>query len=384
LAQVARRKGCFSDPAPRALIRGLKQGWPAMSDNSVTLHLYDVSRDSAIEGVNEVLLAVGTGAFHGGVEVYGVEYSYGYTPSGTGVFEGVPRGCLAHRYRGSLDMGKTGLSQAQVHQLIVQLQQEWPGQDYDLLRRNCVQFSREMVQRLGCGPVPDWVTNLAGAGATLQDGFTNVVSKAQAAAIIAAAKAGEIDSKYDVRGQAQARVRDFAGTVNTLSRQYHVKAVAMDAATQLVDMANTAGLKAEQLAYQAAAKAGQLDEQYRIAETAQTVASRMVTKAGELDNQYRIREGAADLASKAGTKAIELDQQYAIRQTTAQWASKAWQSVSQAAFEVGQPESRYQASPPQGLPHAPPADPRERCHALEAKEPSGVPQQQACSECTIC
>ena len=35
--------------------------------------------------------------------------------------------------------------------------EDWPGFEYDLLRRNCCLFSKEFVEQLGTGPVPGWV-----------------------------------------------------------------------------------------------------------------------------------------------------------------------------------------------------------------------------------
>mmetsp|Transcript_144776 Transcript_144776/g.361041 ORF Transcript_144776/g.361041 Transcript_144776/m.361041 type:complete len:269 (-) Transcript_144776:149-955(-) len=175
----------------------------------VVLHIYDVSGAPAIKAVNEALRAVGTGAFHAAVEVYGQEWSYGYLERGTGVFACPPKGCSAHSYRESLPMGRTPLSLQQFDQLIAQLSQQWPGRDYDLLRHNCCHFSEELCKHLQVPqPFPSWVKNLAGAGATVNHGVTTAVRAGQAAAIIAAAKAGEIDEKYQIRGTVQAKARD--------------------------------------------------------------------------------------------------------------------------------------------------------------------------------
>merc|ERR1719282_274777 len=51
------------------------------------------------------------------------------------------------------------------------MSKKWLGEDYDLLRKNCCHFSNEFAKRLGVGPIPNWVLNLAGAGATCQDGY---------------------------------------------------------------------------------------------------------------------------------------------------------------------------------------------------------------------
>ena len=72
---------------------------------------------------------------------------------------------------------------------------DWLGLDYDLLRKNCCLFSKALVEKLGVGPVPGWVTNLAAAGATLHDGILKGKEYADKAAIMAKAKAGEFDEK---------------------------------------------------------------------------------------------------------------------------------------------------------------------------------------------
>jgi hypothetical protein len=188
----------------------------------VTLHIYDVGDQQAVSQVNKFLKPVGTGAFHGAVEVYGKEWSYGFTDEGTGVFDCPPKGCLAHTYRESVPMGQTQLSAEEVEALLDELAVKWPGSEYDLLRRNCCTFSDELCSQLGVGNIPRWVTNLAGAGATLQDGFHTVHSTAQSAAIIAAAKANEIDSKYQIRSTTEAKVKDIAKLSADLDAKYGI------------------------------------------------------------------------------------------------------------------------------------------------------------------
>mmetsp|Transcript_94289 Transcript_94289/g.147363 ORF Transcript_94289/g.147363 Transcript_94289/m.147363 type:complete len:310 (+) Transcript_94289:33-962(+) len=196
----------------------------------VTLHIYDVGTNTKVGKVNEYLEAMGTGAFHGAVEVNGVEWSYGYSPDGTGVFRCPPKGCTAHHYRESLSMGQTKLSKAEVDALVQELKGDWPGFQYDLLRHNCVIFSKTFVDKLGCGPVPGWVTNLAGAGATLMDGFEVGKKKVDEAAIIARAKAGEIDAKYDISGKYQAGAKIILEKAGKFDEEYKVREKALKAA----------------------------------------------------------------------------------------------------------------------------------------------------------
>jgi len=175
----------------------------------VTLQIYDVSGNVAIRSVNRLFRAMGTGAFHAAVEVYGKEWSFGYIEQGTGIFCCRPKGCTAHRYREAVSMGLTEFGREEVEELLESMSVEWPGVDYDLLHQNCCHFSNELCKVLGVGPIPRWVMNLAGAGATVSDGVKTAASKAQAAAIIAKAKAGSIDERYRIRGRVQAKASDL-------------------------------------------------------------------------------------------------------------------------------------------------------------------------------
>lgn len=123
-----------------------------------------------VRNVNCIFRALGTGAFHTGVEVYGQEWSYGFSDQRhSGVFCCTPKSCNIHTYREAVEMGQTTLSPGEIKTLIEELARAWPGKEYDLLRRNCCHFTDELSRRLGVGPLPYWVTNLASAGASLID-----------------------------------------------------------------------------------------------------------------------------------------------------------------------------------------------------------------------
>lgn len=249
---------------------------------NVVVHIYDVGANEVVTRVNEALRPLGTGAFHAAVEVYGEEWSYGGTEDDvTGVFSCVPKQCEMHTYRESLPMGRCPLSENDCAELLERMSQEWRGLDYDLLRKNCCHFSAEFVDRLGVGPMPPWVTQLAGAGATLQ----KAAGQVSAAAIIAAAKAGEIDEEYKVKEKAIA-------------------------AAQLI-----------------AEKAKQANEDYKIAEKTKAATKQTGAKLRQLDEEHKIQETAKDLTAKgvdmsltaavtAMTKLRELDQEHKITEQT--------------------------------------------------------------------
>mmetsp|Transcript_127931 Transcript_127931/g.368563 ORF Transcript_127931/g.368563 Transcript_127931/m.368563 type:complete len:230 (+) Transcript_127931:93-782(+) len=149
----------------------------------VVLHIYDLGNHT--KAVNNLLRKIGTGAFHCGVEVYGAEWSYsdvkrrpGEEVSGSGLFCCPPTRCEDHSYSESIPMGTTMLSEGEVFRLLQQLKREWPISMYSTLRKNCCHFCEELCQRLGVGSIPNWVKNLAGAGAAIVSAGNTVCCKA--------------------------------------------------------------------------------------------------------------------------------------------------------------------------------------------------------------
>lgn len=163
--------------------------------SQVILHVYDVGTERAIAGANRLLRGVGAGAYHAAVEVNGCEWSYGHANTGTGVFSCRPTACSFHTYREAVLMGDTCLTPMKVRLLLRRLEVEWPGKDYDLLRKNCCHFCDEFCQRLGVGCIPSWLTNLAGAGATIADGVKDVERRACKVAV-------SLDDRFDFQGKA--------------------------------------------------------------------------------------------------------------------------------------------------------------------------------------
>lgn len=125
--------------------------------------------------VNCLLSGFGAGAFHCGVEIYNLEWSYadvvlakGAKPKGpmTGVFVSRPRMCEGHTYGQTMKMGVTKISEEEFYKVIKALEKEWLSDYYDLTKRNCCHFCNELCQRLRVGGIPEWLNNLAGAGAS--------------------------------------------------------------------------------------------------------------------------------------------------------------------------------------------------------------------------
>jgi len=208
LAPVPASAPAAEGPAvpPPLVVSEVKQLGRPRGGEPVWLHVYDVSGNT-VHWVNSVVRPVGTGAFHAAVEVFGHEWSFGYTISGTGVYSCRPRSNNQHKYRESVCMGGTYLQEKKVTELVDQLRKDWLGKDYDLLVRNCCHFSDALCRKLGVGPAPEWVTHLSGAGAMFVGGVDSAVASAQAAAGLAAAKAGELDEHYQITGKVEAFLR---------------------------------------------------------------------------------------------------------------------------------------------------------------------------------
>mmetsp|Transcript_94353 Transcript_94353/g.177594 ORF Transcript_94353/g.177594 Transcript_94353/m.177594 type:complete len:238 (-) Transcript_94353:14-727(-) len=97
------------------------------------------------------------GAFHAGVEVHGTEYTFGLE----GITQNEPQKCEFHIFHESVYMGETRLTQMEVAFLLRDLGQEWRGAEYDLLDRNCCNFSEEFCNLLTGESLPAWVSNLS-------------------------------------------------------------------------------------------------------------------------------------------------------------------------------------------------------------------------------
>jgi hypothetical protein len=183
-------------------------------NNRIQLHIYDLlSQDALMQlpmgfmceigrvfnDVNSACHDLGTGAYHVGVEINGVEYAYGATNTvgKSGVFACTPRSSPGYQYRTTIDFGELPLVRSswvtltkqiegrdkpstvytqveeyvEGEQVIKEMQREYMGTDYDILRKNCCSFARDACLRLGIHPdeVPSWFSNLAESGATTHD-----------------------------------------------------------------------------------------------------------------------------------------------------------------------------------------------------------------------
>mmetsp|Transcript_20457 Transcript_20457/g.43043 ORF Transcript_20457/g.43043 Transcript_20457/m.43043 type:complete len:885 (-) Transcript_20457:72-2726(-) len=220
--------------------------------NDVKIHVYDLlARDALVEMpyfncnfpigqcfnvMNNGLHCLGTGAYHVGVEVNGVEYAFGANNiiGMSGIFTCTPKESPGYEFRETLDFGKVhttkktwiripkekmfdrtvssvlGESQdgddkedmnrrynrsastleadnhsyyfreietfTDGHAIIHSMAREYLGTDYDFLRKNCCTFALDVCLRIGVEEedIPSWFHNAAKAGANAEDVITNV------------------------------------------------------------------------------------------------------------------------------------------------------------------------------------------------------------------
>lgn len=128
---------------------------PAM----VYLNVYDLTT------INNYLYCFGLGAFHSGIQVYGVEYGFGaHEYPSSGVFEVEPRSCPGFIFRQSILLGSTDLSVSEFHSFMEHLSAKYHGDTYHLIAKNCNHFTDEVCQQLTGNPIPGWVNRLASVG----------------------------------------------------------------------------------------------------------------------------------------------------------------------------------------------------------------------------
>eukprot|EP00747_Dinoflagellata_sp_TGD_P222647 gnl/TRDRNA2_/TRDRNA2_94349_c0_seq1.p1 gnl/TRDRNA2_/TRDRNA2_94349_c0~~gnl/TRDRNA2_/TRDRNA2_94349_c0_seq1.p1 ORF type:complete len:407 (-),score=69.41 gnl/TRDRNA2_/TRDRNA2_94349_c0_seq1:98-1213(-) len=161
-----------------AAVKDTKDKCASGAASFVYLNVYNLSNNAGFSMLNFItkdVLEMG-GAFHGGIEVYGKEYSFGSgnpdqevaaknvieADCGIGICE--PRCCSQHQYSRSECLGMSQLSEKQVAEKLKKMAPDWPSQGYDILSRNCVSFCREFSDRLGVDGVPLWVDSFAKAG----------------------------------------------------------------------------------------------------------------------------------------------------------------------------------------------------------------------------
>jgi hypothetical protein len=109
----------------------------------------------------------GLGAFHVGVEVLGVEWSFQAmidceSEEATGVMCHPPKAHPRHVYRESVCLGSSALCANDVCNVLARLEKQWPARSYHFLSHNCTDFAEALALSLNApNPFPAWAHGLA-------------------------------------------------------------------------------------------------------------------------------------------------------------------------------------------------------------------------------
>jgi len=163
-----------NQPAPYELLDTSK-----FPPNFVLLNVYDIGDANIFQRINAVStvgdnVLIG-GIYHAGVQIYGNEWSFGFTDEDdTGVFNVLPRMATQHTYRVTCPMGITQFSEREVMGLIEVLKDMWPGLEYNLIHRNCLDFASAFCTELGVGRIPGWVDRFGRTASSIDKMWTKV------------------------------------------------------------------------------------------------------------------------------------------------------------------------------------------------------------------
>ncbi|TKY73209.1 DeSI protein [Spatholobus suberectus] len=125
----------------------------------VVLNVYDLTP------LNNYLYWFGLGIFHSGIEVHGKEYGFGaHDFPASGVFEVEPRKCPGFIYRCSVTLGQVNLHPSEFRAFIESIANEYHGDTYHLISKNCNHFTDDISYRLSGKRIPGWVNRLARLG----------------------------------------------------------------------------------------------------------------------------------------------------------------------------------------------------------------------------
>ncbi|KAK8790944.1 hypothetical protein WA158_005575 [Blastocystis sp. Blastoise] len=121
----------------------------------IIVNVYDLNES------NNYLYDWGLGAYHSGVEIGGVEYSFG---GDGGIGESTPRSIPDVHLRESISMGYSKLTKKEIEDVIYSMKPKFTGDSYNVLTKNCNCFSNDLCIRLGVGPIPGYINRMASWG----------------------------------------------------------------------------------------------------------------------------------------------------------------------------------------------------------------------------
>jgi tetratricopeptide (TPR) repeat protein len=128
----------------------------ADSEANVFLNVYDIV--PPVNSAARVFCCSRWGIYHTGVEVQGLEFSFGgHSDSSTGVFMAKPRSAKGCVFRQALPIGRADLDAIELRQLVAEISKSWPGNNYDPFQRNCNHFSESLCKELTGKATPAYI-----------------------------------------------------------------------------------------------------------------------------------------------------------------------------------------------------------------------------------
>lgn len=181
----------------------------SLPGNFVLVNVYDIGDAEVFRKINKVStvsdkVLIG-GIFHAGVEIFGLEWSFGFTEEDvTGVSYCVPRTHPQHTYRVTVKMGETEFRKTQVNALILKLMDTWRGCEYDLIHHNCLDYANDLCKELGVGRIPGWIDRFGRAASSLDNFYANTSDRMQRTSTLVRSVTADLDSKVRSGEAAQA------------------------------------------------------------------------------------------------------------------------------------------------------------------------------------
>jgi len=97
--------------------------------------------------------------------VHGKEYGFGaHDFPASGVFEVEPKKCPGFIYRCSVNLGQINMHPSEFRIFIESIANEYHGDTYNLISKNCNHFTDDVSSRLNGKRIPGWVNRLARLG----------------------------------------------------------------------------------------------------------------------------------------------------------------------------------------------------------------------------